>query len=292
MVMKREAFTLIELLVVIAIIAVLMAILMPALQKAREQGQRAVCMGSLKQLTLCWILYADDNDDRLVNAEAGVDFPGGSPSRHPDERPWVDDCWATPYDDPDGVQKQIEGSNGQKAAIKNGALWDYTKDYGMYACPTGLRGEMLTYNIMDGVNGLARPGTYITDSAGIFKPAKGPNGKLLWVKKKANIAMPAYRIVFIDEGAATPDSFAVYWQSSWVWWDDPTVRHSDGTVLSFADGHIEYHKWKGIGTIKYGKEYSGYKGPGYTPTNTEEWEDLLFIHNGCWGQTNRDFPMP
>ncbi len=48
--MKRAGgFTLIELLVVVAIIAILMAILMPALQRAREQGQRAACMSNLKQ---------------------------------------------------------------------------------------------------------------------------------------------------------------------------------------------------------------------------------------------------
>ena len=56
---KRKAFTLIELLVVIAIIALLMAILMPTLRRAREQGQRAVCLSNLKQLTLAWIMYAD-----------------------------------------------------------------------------------------------------------------------------------------------------------------------------------------------------------------------------------------
>ncbi|MHC4435583.1 MAG: type II secretion system protein [Planctomycetota bacterium] len=68
---RLRAFTLIELLVVIAIIALLMAILMPTLKRAREQGQRAVCLGNLKQLGLAWILYADDNDDRLVSSEAG-----------------------------------------------------------------------------------------------------------------------------------------------------------------------------------------------------------------------------
>ena len=67
----RRGFTLIELLVVIAIIAILMAILMPALKRAREQGQRAACLSNLKNLTLAWIMYADDNSDRIVNGDSG-----------------------------------------------------------------------------------------------------------------------------------------------------------------------------------------------------------------------------
>lgn len=61
---KSEAFTLIELLVVIAIIAVLMGILMPALSRARENGKRAVCLNNSRQLTMAWMMYADDNEGK------------------------------------------------------------------------------------------------------------------------------------------------------------------------------------------------------------------------------------
>ena len=57
----RHAFTLIELLVVISVIAVLMGILMPALGLARAQAWRIVCGKHLRQLHLCWQMYANDN---------------------------------------------------------------------------------------------------------------------------------------------------------------------------------------------------------------------------------------
>ncbi|HEC02951.1 MAG TPA: type II secretion system protein [Phycisphaerales bacterium] len=77
---RQDGFTLIELLVVIAIIALLMAMLMPALNRAREQGRRAVCLNHLKTLTLGWMMYADENDERLVNGEAYWN-PGGAACR-------------------------------------------------------------------------------------------------------------------------------------------------------------------------------------------------------------------
>ena len=86
----RKAFTLIELLVVIAIIAILMAVLMPALNRAREGGKRAACLSNLKQLALAWNMYADENDDRLVNGATGFSNANQSWGDHRKELSWID----------------------------------------------------------------------------------------------------------------------------------------------------------------------------------------------------------
>jgi prepilin-type N-terminal cleavage/methylation domain-containing protein/prepilin-type processing-associated H-X9-DG protein len=58
---RKAGFTLIELLVVIAIIALLMSMLMPALNRAKNQAQAAVCLSNLHQWGIVWKLYIDDH---------------------------------------------------------------------------------------------------------------------------------------------------------------------------------------------------------------------------------------
>ena len=62
---QRRAFTLVELLVVIAIIAILAAILLPALHRARQQAQQAVCLSNLRQLGTVYLVYATNSAGQI-----------------------------------------------------------------------------------------------------------------------------------------------------------------------------------------------------------------------------------
>jgi len=266
------AFTLVELLVVIAIIALLMALLLPALERAREQAKRAICLNNLKQLTLAWNSYADDNEDRLVNGATGYSYRNMAWGDHSQELAWVD---AFPSD----WDTAIKG-------IKDGALWPYAKNVRLYRCPTGLAGEALTYSIMFSMNSVCHNGD------GVY------NGQGTHIKSRSEIMHPppAYRLVFIDEGWMTPDAFAVNYSQE-QWWDDPPVRHGDGASVSFADGHADWHKWQGRWTVEWGREtigsHAGSHRPGDTlpsgkvvPATRADFQDLYWMQKGCWGGLN------
>jgi len=251
--LMRKGFTLIELLVVIAIIAILMAILMPALKRAREQGQRAACLSNLKQLALAWILYADENDDRVVSSEAG----GTWKSQYGE--PWVGVTWASGYQTGNQLPEadQIRG-------IQGGALWPYVRQLGLYQCASGFRGELLTYAMMIASNG------------------RSVNDSPVW-KKRILVPQPAERLLFIDEGLSTPDAYSVRYATA-EWWDQPTTRHGDGTTFSYTDGHSDYHKWTGAETVKKGRtnvrSHPGIWGP-QTP---EGIKDVQWMQWGIWGK--------
>ena len=128
---RQKGFTLVELLVVIAIIALLMSILMPALTRVRQQAKTVVCQSNLKQWTLIFGMYTEDNEGHFCEGDVG-----GVPKLWPEAtRPYYQDpkirCCPT------ATIPWGEGKRGTFAAWDMSEVWlDWggaaEDDYGSY----------------------------------------------------------------------------------------------------------------------------------------------------------------
>ena len=80
---ERRGFTLIELLVVLAVIAFLASLLLPALGKARDSANAAVCRNNLRQLSVATTLFVSDS--------GGYPIAGTFIGRGQRSRVWIND---------------------------------------------------------------------------------------------------------------------------------------------------------------------------------------------------------
>jgi len=264
----------------------------------RERAKRVVCLANLRQLTAAWSLYADQNDGKIVNGAAGFHFVQGGGMTQvgsgPDivERAWVGRSWGNNWSSPNVANTGM--TEAQKSdAIREGALWPLIGDHRLYKCPVGRSYEWVTYSIVDAMNGLnSSNGRYGVSDFANHAAAVGTKvgDTVLWIKNRSEIISPppSQRMVFIDEGAMTPDSFGVNYR--WrTWWDNPPVRHNDGATVSWADGHSSYLQWKGADTIAFGREHRDYYGGGsFTPQTLEGIKDLQDFQIAVWGRLGYD----
>jgi prepilin-type N-terminal cleavage/methylation domain-containing protein/prepilin-type processing-associated H-X9-DG protein len=221
-------FTLIELLVVIAIIAILAAMLLPALSSAKQKAQRAACINNQKELTLAWIMYADDNNGSFVpnanlsGAGAASWVIGKMQWDFPPSAPWPD--------------------NTNTSYLTDSLLGPYcNRSVGIFKCPgdrvDGAKGPRVRSMSMNGMLGGYSPG----DAASINQP-----GWQLFSKQSQLLNPgPSLTWVMIDEHADSINDgfFRVNMSEDTAWQDLPASYHGGSGALSFADGHAEIKRW-------------------------------------------------
>lgn len=244
------AFTQIDLLVVLLTVGILFLILFPALAGTHSRPQGTLCTSNLRQLSLGWLMYANENNGKIMSnpTAAGLGYGVGANTNPQD---WVNGFLSFIPGVPDNTNTAylvhaLMGPYCNYSAkifkcpsdiwkIQEGSGWyDRVRSYSMNYCmegdgedalksQTGIPVDRVYWDAADPRYGYHR----LTDIGGRLP---GPT--------------PANAWVFCDEHPNTINNGALSWGSRNEGWTDlPASYHQNGDNFSFADGHVEYHKW-------------------------------------------------
>jgi prepilin-type N-terminal cleavage/methylation domain-containing protein len=216
---RKQAFTLLELLVVIAIIAILAALLLPALSRSKATAQGAQCTSNHRQLVLAWGMYCHDNGDQLPVADD-----------------WVAGNMSDPFD----------ATNASLLVdSKQSALAQYVPVAAVYKCPGDKSSFVRSVSINNRLNPKL-PGFWL----------HGGGDRYEIFNRSQQIRTPSDIYVTVDERSDTINDAGLCEDMSNTgnadgtggsnpYWliDYPAGYHNGLGRFSFADSHVDGHRW-------------------------------------------------
>jgi len=258
----KAGFSRSELLVVLVCLLVFLVSFAGISERGRNRAKEIICMSHMKVLARAYQEYADDNGGRFcsgyVSANPVMVAPDGSKHDPPEWcRPPIRILTAAGnsiyiYDGVSPTHKS------RLTGIREGALYPYINNTEVYHCPGDERwykgttsGPPPEYAIY---RSYAMPDYFFAwgdyneyDYPG--EPDFGPHEK-----KLINIKPPSEKYTFLESNfpGRTDAAFEMHgWSYEPYWgmyWDPLGTFHNMAGAFSFADGHVEMHKYEDVRT--------------------------------------------
>jgi len=237
-----------ELLVTIAIVAILAALLSTAIAKTRGKAQGISCLGNARQLSLAWVLYASDNNDRLPYNLGSIANRGIAPKR---DYNWVNNFldWSA-----------VNPDNTNAAFVTKGSFASYAaRTAAIYRCPAdrvlseeqkqaGWSARVRSYSMNAMVGDAGENSRYGTN---VFNP------EYRQFLKATDFDRPTEIFVFLDEHPdSINDGYFLNRLDQLEWNDLPASYHNGASNFTFADGHAQVHRWINKATLPPARAYA------------------------------------
>ena len=234
---RNRAFTLIELLVVIAIIAILAAILFPVFAQAREKARQATGASNLKQINLGILQYLQDYDEKFFATVTERHAPTGTPDTAVDRAPYSYTNIIEPYIKTRDIYKDPSGPDwGEKGKDWYVAKNWYPTDYGFNLNEGRIANATYQKEYANAAGATIDLSDFgVNDSTGLASISQPANFILLADANRLDLPKTSYST---SRGGLFPQPYAFSVASQ----ARPAIRHSGGTNIAYADGHVKWVK--------------------------------------------------
>jgi len=263
------AFSLVDLLVILATVAILAVTLLPALARTHVQTQGTQCLNNLGGITVGWWIYVNENEGKLVGNRGllpcNLDYEA-----YPD---WV----AGNMRNNSAIGPPYTGTDATNSALlvnpTYSQLAPYVTDPVLYRCPTDQSTWSTTGNpgynetprvrsysmsqaigpqpngaLVDTINGLQHISGHWLSSGNAEAPGGYP--WRVYIKESDLVTpTPSQLWLMLDEHPNSINDAAFAFEmpitpADTYFVDVPAAYHNNACNFSFADGHVETHRWQ------------------------------------------------